>query len=420
MIVLMYYQKTALKIVFAFWGIGLFWFVLFNTIVPELLSYQFPTSLVWLGFLLIASFYLYKALSLPLKKSEQMSRALQYNEKKYRTLVEEINEVIFVIDSMGKITYISPSVTMLTGYQPKEMIGRLFLEFIAPEDEDKVYNAFKERMRGQIAPMQYRILNKDGSKRWVRSLSKPYRGENGNTGIRGVLMDITDLIEKDLALVESEARWRALVEQAPDYIITTDISGKVEFVNRNFFEIPEEHIIGQMIFDLAPSNEMPKIKKVIKEVVSKGTLQRFEIEFKVGEEKRWYLVRSGPIKKNSKIVGLTFIATDITRNRQYQQELQEIRSRLENLLSERTLELKSANREMKTMDDLISKKLSEFRMALDHFIEQVTQCANQTQSPNLTTLQNEAKQLKANFSEISSAIKQRKKVKSGRKKSKST
>ncbi len=408
MIPLAQHQKTALRIVLIFGGLALFWFVLFANILPEISGFKLSPSLIYFTFLFIAALYLYKALSLPLEKSEQISRALKHNEKKYRTLVEEINEVIFVIDQMGRITYISPSVTLLTGFKPSEMLGRLFLEFIAPEDEELVFKAFKERMRGQVAPMQYRILNKDGSTRWVRSLSKPYKNELGNIGIRGVLMDITDLVEKDLALTESEARWRALVEQAPDYIITTDLRGKIEFVNRNFFSVPEQQIIGQMIHDLVPSSQMKKIHDAIEQVTQKGVLHRFEIELEVEGHKHWYLVRSGPIKKNEHIVGLTFIATDITRNKNYERELQEIQSHLQKLVSERTLELKSATREIESLDELISTKMNDFNQTLHQFIDRVTQCALQLNSPDWQHIKAQAEDLKKQFEQLFQELKQHK------------
>ncbi len=402
------YQRTSIKVMLVVIVFGLVWFVAFHNLLPDLFAVHVPFSLIFFSFLLLIAIYLYRALSLPLKKADQISRALQHNEKKYRTLVEEINEVLFVIDPMGRITYISPSVTLLTGFKPQEMTGRLFLEFIAPQDEELVFNAFKDRMRGQVSPLQYRILTKEGSTRWVRSLSKPYKTETGEIGIRGMLMDITDLVEKDLALMESEARWRALVQQAPDYIITTDLNGKIEFVNRNFFSIPQEHVIGQMIYDLAPPGAMKTIKEAIGMVIEKGASQRFEIALDNEGQKHWYLVRTGPIKKNDKIVGLTFIATDITRNKNYEQELQEIRARLQELLTQRTLELKSANQEIKSLDKLISDKLKTFEKLLEDFIAHVTNCAVQNKAGDLPDIQKEAEMLKDQFEKIYQSLKEHK------------
>ena len=350
-------QRTALRIMLSYVVIGSFWLVVFRYLLPP--HYRLTTlfDIEGWAFIILTAVFIYKSIETPLEKNYQIARALRRNEEKYRSLVEEINEVIFVIDHFGKITYISPAVYELTGFRPKEMIGHLFLEYIHPQDEEIVVKAFEERLKSISAPLQYRIQKRDGSYAWVRSLSKVFKDAKGDYGIRGVLMDITDLVEKDRALMQSEARWRSLVEQAPDYIITTDLQGKIEFVNRNFFSIPEKMVIGHFIYDLVPQSEMRKVYNAIQLVNARGEAHRFEIQLTLDEQKRCYFIRVGPIKKADQIVGLTFIATDITRRKRSEQELKEYRSHLQNLVSERTQKLKNAHQELDAYNRFFNQKL---------------------------------------------------------------
>jgi len=352
-------QKTALRIMLSYLVIGSFWLFIFRYLLPA--SYRMTALFDIEGwtFIILTAFFIYKSIEKPLEKNFQIARALRHNEEKYRTLVEEINEVIFVIDHFGKITYISPAVYDLTGYHPKEMIGHLFLEYIHPQDVEEVVKAFNERLKDVRAPLQYRVQKRDGSFAWVRSLSKLFKDNKGNTGIRGVLMDITDLVQKDQALIQSEARWRSLVEQAPDYIMMTDLHGKIEFVNRNFFSIPEKMVIGHIIYDLVPQSEMRKVYNAIQRVNAHGDTQRFEIQMTIDEQKRCYFIRVGPIKKSNQIVGLTFIATDITRRKKSEQELNKYRAHLQNLVSERTQKLKTANQELNHYNRLFNRELNQ-------------------------------------------------------------
>ena len=352
-------QKTALRIVSGYVIIGAFWLIVFRYLLPA--HYRLTTLFDVEGwtFIILTAVFIYKSIEIPLEKNAKIARALRHNEEKYRSLVEEINEVIFVIDQFGKITYISPAVYDLTGYQPKEMIGHLFLEYIHPQDEEIVVKAFNERLKNTSAPLQYRVQKRDGSYAWVRSLSKLFRDAKGNSGIRGVLMDITDLVEKDRALTQSEARWRSLVEQAPDYIITTDLHGKIEFVNRNFFSLPEQMVIGHFIYDLVPQEEMRKVYNAIQMVNAHGQTHRFEIQLTIDEQKRCYFIRVGPIQKAGQIVGLTFIATDITRRKKSEQELREYRAHLQNLVSDRTQKLKTANQELETYNRIFKRELQQ-------------------------------------------------------------
>ena len=352
-------KKTVLRIVSGYVIIGAFWLIVFRYFLPA--HYRLTTLFDVEGwtFIILTAFFIYKSIEIPLEKNAKIARALRHNEEKYRTLVEEINEVIFVIDQFGKITYISPAVYDLTGYRPKEMIGHLFLEYIHPQDDEIVVKAFNERLKNTSAPLQYRVQKRDGSYAWVRSLSKLFRDAKGSSGIRGVLMDITDLVEKDRALTQSEARWRSLVEQAPDYIITTDLHGKIEFVNRNFFSLPEKMVIGHFICDLVPQAEMRKVYNAIQMVNSHGQAHRFEIEITIDEQKRCYFIRVGPIQKAGQIVGLTFIATDITRRKKSEQELREYRAHLQNLVSDRTQKLKTVNQELETYHRFFKQELQQ-------------------------------------------------------------
>lgn len=352
-------RKTALRIALSYFFVGALWIFLFKYLLPSHFG-QTPIYYFegWI-FLILTALYIYKSIETPLEKHQQIARALRHNEEKYRTLVEEIHEVIFVIDQFGKIIYISPAVYHLTGYRPEEMIGHLFLEYIHHKDEETVVNAFKKRFENVVEPLQYRILKRDGNYCWVRSLSKLFRDQKGDTGIRGVLMDITDLVEKDHALVQSEARWRSLVEQAPDYIITTDLQGKIDFVNRNFFSVPENLVIGQVIYDLVPQSEMKKVFNAIQIVNASGEQHRFEIQFTIDEQKRCYFIRVGPIKKENEMVGLTFIATDITKRKKSEQELEKYRTHLQNLVAERTQKLKNVNQELAVYHRLFQGELKQ-------------------------------------------------------------
>ena len=53
---------------------------------------------------------------------------------KYRTLVDNVSDVIIEIDTEGNFSYVSPNVTSLTGFTPEEVIGKSALHYIHPED----------------------------------------------------------------------------------------------------------------------------------------------------------------------------------------------------------------------------------------------------------------------------------------------
>jgi PAS domain S-box-containing protein len=116
---------------------------------------------------------------------------LQSSEKKFRELVEEINDGIFTLDAEGIITYASPPALLLTGRNADRFIGRHFSEIIHPDDMPGLERSFKDTLENRIQPWEFRYITRDGKQRWARTSSRPVV-ENGRViGIRGVFSDIT-------------------------------------------------------------------------------------------------------------------------------------------------------------------------------------------------------------------------------------
>ncbi|MCJ7663995.1 MAG: PAS domain S-box protein, partial [Desulfobacterales bacterium] len=131
------------------------------------------------------------------KRAEE---ALRESEEKYRDLVENINDILYATDENGTVTYISPTIEFLSGYTPSEIIGHPFSEFVYQEDLPLAREEFQEVVSGQVKAHEYRMVNKSGVVRWVRTSSRPLSREARFLGLRGIMTDITDRkqAEKDL------------------------------------------------------------------------------------------------------------------------------------------------------------------------------------------------------------------------------
>jgi len=123
----------------------------------------------------------------------QAEEALARSEKQYRHLVENIDDVIYASDLKGRITYISPAITALAGYDPAEVIGRRMDEFVHPEDRAATTTAFLSTLTGEKNIIECRILAKSGETRWVRSSGTRIPGEEGWSGVQGVITDLQEV-----------------------------------------------------------------------------------------------------------------------------------------------------------------------------------------------------------------------------------
>ena len=131
---------------------------------------------------------------------EERTKELADSRESYRKLTEEINDAIFELDADGYITYLSPAIRFITGYDPDQTIGHHFLDLVFSEDQSLVAAAFSRVLSGVLGPAEFRVLDSEGVPHWVRTSSKSIIKDNKPIGLRGILTDIEnekrEMIEK--------------------------------------------------------------------------------------------------------------------------------------------------------------------------------------------------------------------------------
>ncbi|MDD5648291.1 MAG: PAS domain S-box protein, partial [Dehalococcoidia bacterium] len=132
--------------------------------------------------------------------------ALSASEEKFRTLVENINDVMYTLDADGRILYASPAVERYTKYKIAELIGQSFMPLIHPDDLAGLIGSFDRLLSGQLEPWEFRVLDKDGRVIWVRSSSRPVYKEGKIVEINALMTDITEHKQTEFALRESDER----------------------------------------------------------------------------------------------------------------------------------------------------------------------------------------------------------------------
>jgi PAS domain S-box-containing protein len=132
------------------------------------------------------------ALSIERKRSEE---ALDASEVKYRSVVESIKEVVFQMNEFGHWTSLNPAWTEITGFDAKDTLGTLFLEYIHHDDRQRNSYIFLQLVERKLDYCRYetRLLNKDGKIRWVEFYAQLTLNTDGSIlGTSGSLTDITE------------------------------------------------------------------------------------------------------------------------------------------------------------------------------------------------------------------------------------
>jgi PAS domain S-box-containing protein len=133
-----------------------------------------------------------RALLSTLEDQKRTEETLLASEQKYRELVDNLNDVIFTIDTKGIVTYVSAPVLQVSGFAPGELIGRPFSEVVHADDLPVLEARVRDVLEGRLKLWEFRVRTKDGDVRWVRTSSRPIVEGGRATGIRGVLSDVTE------------------------------------------------------------------------------------------------------------------------------------------------------------------------------------------------------------------------------------
>lgn len=142
----------------------------------------------------------YIAIGRDITERRAAEHALRESEEKFRRLVENLNEIVYILDEDAVITYISPNIESISGISASDVIGRPYVEFVHPDDRAGWLDLFQEAIAGSSLSTEYRFLTRDGDVVWMKSSNSPVRKDGGIIGVQGILTDITDLKKVDEAL----------------------------------------------------------------------------------------------------------------------------------------------------------------------------------------------------------------------------
>ena len=126
------------------------------------------------------------------RERQRVEEAAHASHERYRDLVETVNDVIFECDAEGRITYLSPAIETLSDYRAEDLLGRVFTTIVHPEDLEAVLGSWQRTLRDVREPTEFRVLDKGGEVRWVRTFSRPIFSNGVLVALRGVLTNVTE------------------------------------------------------------------------------------------------------------------------------------------------------------------------------------------------------------------------------------
>ncbi|MGL5059021.1 MAG: PAS domain-containing sensor histidine kinase [Microcoleus sp.] len=192
------------------------------------------------------------------QRTEAFNAALSESEKKYRNLVETSQELIWSVDVEGRLTFVNAAAKRIYGYEPPEIIGRYFIDFLIPEQQAKqiaifeqLFSRTKTQETAPYCPYETVHLRKDGSHVYLRVNSIVNYAENGAiVGASGTAVDISDRKRSEDALQQATDQLWAVLDAVPGLISWVSSDLRYIGVNQHLatsFQRPPESFIGQKV-----------------------------------------------------------------------------------------------------------------------------------------------------------------------------
>jgi two-component system, cell cycle sensor histidine kinase and response regulator CckA len=167
------------------------------------------------------------ALFIERKRSEQ---ALDASEVKYRSVVNNLKEVVFQVNEFGHWTSLNPAWREITGFEVKESVGTLFLEYIHHDDRQQNSHILLQLLERKLDYCRYetRLLTKDGKVRWVEIYAQLTLNNDG--GILGASGSLTDITERKQAETQIQ-KLAAFPRVNPNPVLEFDANGSLTYHN---------------------------------------------------------------------------------------------------------------------------------------------------------------------------------------------
>ena len=160
--------------------------------------------------------------------------ALRESEEKYYSIVEYMGDAYFEVDLAGNMVFCNDSTCRLSGYTREELVGMNYRAYTDESTAKVVFDTFHRVFRtGEPAILSaWDAVAKDGTWGKLETHISLIRDADGNRcGFRGYSRDVTEKKEAEAALLESEAKYRAIIENIEEGIHEVDLSGNMVFCN---------------------------------------------------------------------------------------------------------------------------------------------------------------------------------------------
>ncbi len=270
----------------------------------------------------------YMGLIADITKSRAAEIALKESEEKFRGLAERITDLVLIVGLNGAVTFVTPSVKQILGYEMHEMLGKTADHFMTQENFVLVSTKALNVLEGNVvANIEIMLHKKDGTNAILEFTGSPIYKDNNLMGMQVVGRDITARKLAEEAVKKSEVRLSAIINNAKDGIFMKDSSYKYILVNPalcNVFGLQPQDFIGKTDISLF-GDEIHSEGQLYDSKVLNGEVVGYENTGIINGRRYYFDIVKVPLKDDKRnIIGLCGIARDITERKLAEENIRKL------------------------------------------------------------------------------------------------
>ena len=285
-------------------------------------------------------------------ESKKIEQRLEKNEYRYRTLIQNSQEMIFSVNSNGNFTFTNNQFNKLLKYSEKELKSKNLFDVISPETHQNWIKHFQsvlsEKSNKNISTI---FITKNNKKIYAKGNSTPIVLNGLVVGTQGFFYDVTHEKITEEKLWKSDERYKYLIENINDAIIVKNKNGKIIYANSRFLNLlgyKNEDLINLNMKDYIHKTSLKAVNTYYSEFLNKKQVTEI-IEYQ-GIHKnstiRWLEDKPSILIENGEIIGIQSIIRDVTEIKNKELELNKV-----------ITELTDRNNEMMQFNYIVSHNL---------------------------------------------------------------
>ncbi|MCZ2809353.1 MAG: PAS domain S-box protein [Candidatus Bathyarchaeota archaeon] len=272
-------------------------------------------------------------------------------------IIEQTREAVVITDIEGRYIYLNDAYVKLRGYTREELMNRDFRETYSDTERNLMMKAFKEMVTSVFWTGELPYTHKDGSVIIAMVTAVLLKSETGDPyAVAGIIREITERKKVEKALRESEERFKQVVENALEWIWEVDVNGiythSSQIVEKILGYTPEEIVGKKGFYELFHPEDRDELKKAAFARFSQKQAFREFVNRNVHKNGNtvWLSTSGVPILDDGgNLLGYRGADTDITQRKRMEDELKRHSERLEELVEEKTQEVRESEEELRSL-----------------------------------------------------------------------